>query len=69
MRKRRVSYKALPTEPDATAPETERIAPLTVDDGLAKLEHRLGDTVAMYAACVCARCVAPMQSLNDWIIR
>lgn len=54
MRERRV-YKALPSEPDAPAPEAERIAPLTVDDGLVKSEHRLGDTVAMYAACVGAR--------------
>ncbi|VDC06193.1 unnamed protein product [Peniophora sp. CBMAI 1063] len=45
-------YKALPTEPDAPAPEGERIAPLVVDDGLVKSEHRLGDTVAMYAACI-----------------
>lgn len=54
MRERRV-YKALPTEPDAPAPEAERLAPLAVDDGLVKSEHRLGDTVAMFAACVRAR--------------
>ena len=53
MRERRV-YKALATEPDRPAPEAERVAPLAVDDGLVKSEHRLGDTVAMYIACVCA---------------